>query len=115
MAVTRYSAEELATRNTKSAEKLVRSIRKNMKDLLRHPKSEVGYYYDADSKSAEVYLSHPNLMDPFQRMADMKDMRDLAASISLVKDVRFNPCHMPTYSDFFDGCMPSVSIMVYFR
>ena len=115
MTVTKYSVEELHARNKMVAEKIVKAIRHELSNLLTHPKSGVGYDYYPKSRSAVIYLEHPDLMDAMQRHGDLRDMHYFAVQSPYVKTATINEVIMPTFTDFFNGCMPSVSITVEFK
>ena len=110
MTVKRYTMEELDALNIKTCQKIVSEIKKALKDLMSHKDSEVTFIYvPAGINTAEIILSYPDLMDSAQRLADLSDAISIARAFDRVKKIKNTHEALPTFTDLYNGVMPSVS------
>lgn len=115
MTVKRYSKNEIDALNTTTCKKIVTEITKALKDLLSHRDSNVSFIYDGSAtakNTATIILSYPDLMDKSQRRADLSDAIDIARSYDRVKKVYGTHEVLPTFTDLYNGIMPSVSFEI---
>ena len=107
-----YTSAELEARNLKELKKITSSIQKHLKSMLTHKDSGVSFEYDHSSKTGTITLEHPELMYDIQAKNDQLDMRSIAIMSDFVKKVEMNKIYLPTFTDLYNGVMPSISITV---